>query len=274
MPDSCWNDTRPAEMIKALNWKIIETGKAAKVPNFTFHIAAAVENVGDCSLVLHRLFHRSCNRIHLLLNTLWGFASQVLQRLYRLRLSPLRDVEVRWVGHEVEGGDEDDGDDEANVLERDEGDVWPDAVHEENPSDDPDLHETSQSPAAVVGRDFSDVHCLGRHHKPNAKTLQQSCDVNLRNVARENHQQPWENEEDRTAEQRPFPSDDVGKWASHEGRCRREKSVKVLSAVRAINHYHAIRRHFDSSWLSIAQFIAVVDKNEIKLFTKQCTERY
>lgn len=89
------------------------------------------------------------------------------------------------VGHEVEGHDEQNGYYEANVLERYETNVRSNAVNVENSSDDSDLHEASQSSTTVVGRNFSDVHRLSCHDKTNAKTLQQSGDVDLRNVARE-----------------------------------------------------------------------------------------
>lgn len=103
---------------------------------------------------------------------------------------------MRRVGHEVESGDEHDGNNEAEVLERHEADVRSDAVHVEDASDDADLHEAAQSTATVVGRDLTDVHGLSGHDEPNAEALQQSRDVDLGHIAGQDEKDPRENEED------------------------------------------------------------------------------
>lgn len=169
----------------------------------------------DASLVFHRLFNWSLNHIELFLNAFGRLSSQVFQRVDCVVFSSFWYVEVRRVRHEVECRDKRNRNNEAEILIDDKTDIRPNAVNVENSSDNPNLHEASQSSAAIVWRNLANVHCLSCHHEAYAEPLKQSRDVNLRHIACENHEKIRENEEDRAAKQRPLATDNISERPSH-----------------------------------------------------------
>lgn len=214
-----WDQPRWSKLKK---WKTLRTRKKEEEEIFTLDVAFAVENISNTSFILHWFFNWCLNDVQLFLNSFCRFSSQIFQRFNGVWFSSFWDVKMRWIRHEIEGGDEDDWNDETDVLVENKRHKRSNAINVKDSNDYSNLHEASQSSTTIIWCDLTDVHRLCCHDKSHAKTLKQSRDINLWYTARENEKNIGENVEHWTAQKCPFSANHISHWTSDEWCCQRK----------------------------------------------------
>lgn len=77
-----------------------------------------------------------------------------------------------------------------------------------------ELHKRSQCTSSVITRDFTNIHWLDRHNKPNAKTLKQTSPHDNIDIMSNHQKDERDNEECHAAYKGPFPAKFRGQRSS------------------------------------------------------------